>query len=192
MRIFQLIIILYSLPLWAQSISRSDEYVDSFEYIDTTYGFWLNLPEVGKATHIWDYYTYETLSFKFSVYTHKRFLFFKHHVSDVDKSDTLLSLAKHEAYDYDYHNLSGGERYFRTDSLFEWNKYEGIRIIEFQRTEVFKLRSDPAIYEKVGPLYVVELNTSKGIIILIFNFRKYSSKYDIPYCRKIVSSINLL
>ena len=189
MKLICLLLILYVIPLYAQ-----DE-CDYKLYVDTLHGFSMKIPRKQKIEKI----SYETNTYRvkmFGEFQYKFYLESKDRLLsslgnnvELDSSDILLSMAENKCY---FSLKSRGDRaegYGRLDSLIQWTNDYNIRIIEIQRTQVFKVFDGSFEYEKVGPLFLIKLITGKGEFFLSFDFYDY---YDYEAIMKIISSIKVI
>ena len=190
-----LIMILYALPLYAQQECEYKLYVDSL------HGFSLQIPKQQSVKDIPGNYRYKVFEkdqekYYFDVETKRSFIndFLILYLKEVtiESGDTLLAVAKVKARDRQHLRLTGVTSYNRINSLSDWIIDNKIRIIEFDRTLVFKQPDGTTENEDVGPIYYVNITTSNGNFVLTFNFHGYPRKFETDFCRKIVSSIKVI
>ena len=187
------------------SISLQAQQNNNFkQYVDTLNGFSISIPRdyaiVKNIDKDNQYIAHRYGSRRFDIKVEPKSQFYREYnwkLSSHEK-DTLLAISKINCLNTYHIRANLVDIYNRIDSLIQWNTKKDIRIIEFQRTEVVEHPDNPdgstgrIFYEKVGPIFFVQLNPVAGDLVITFDFLGYIYDGDIKICRDIVTSINLI
>jgi hypothetical protein len=205
MKLLGMILLLHTLAVYAQDECEFKLYVDSL------HGFSLKIPKQQKiidnegATYRYKAVELNKRKYNFDVKQKKQFSNYwlgytdvlislkdLNAYVDVNRNDTLLTIATFRCREKYIHRLTGTLSYFRIDSLFQWTKNNDIRIIEYHRTQVDRLQDGSEFTENVGPRFFLHIITLKGDFVLDFDFYNYILKDDYNIAKKIASSIKII